>query len=528
MNELTGSPEFDDEEQELTPEEQAEQAEAEERQADLETLLRSPLVVGPDPTVINDLLNENEPEVKRDPTEELAEQAELDAKVERIYANIAARAPEFKIQPSTQRVVDCLEFMGNPQNQYRAIHIAGTNGKTSTARMVEAVLRERGLRTGLYTSPHLSTVRERIVVDGEPISPTLFVQAWEDVAPFVALVDAQSAANGGPAMSFFEVFTVMAFAAFADAPIDVAIVEVGMGGLWDATNVIDADVAVITPVAQDHQQWLGSEIEDIAREKLGIVKDHATVVSAEQESTVADILRETVRDRHARLIAYGENLEVLDRETAVGGQLLSLRTPSAVYEDIPLAMLGAHQARNAALAVAAVESFFGGQALSGDVVEHALMATSSPGRMEVLRSSPFVIADGAHNPAGVRAAVDALEEYFPGTKVAVFSAMGDKDVEGMLNLLESAVHSVVITQMDGVRAGDAHDLAKIARDVFGDDRVAVEPHLESAIVFAADVAETVDPDEVTKPSVVVIGSIQLAAEARAVLKGPGSPRDERS
>ena len=520
MNELTGSPEFDDDEQELSPEELAEQAKSEELQADLETLLRSPLVVGPDPSVVDDLLG-TESEVKeREPIDELAEQAELDRQVAQIYAKIQERAPEHKVQPSTQRVVDCLDMMGNPQRQYRAVHITGTNGKTSVARMVEALLRERGLRTGRFTSPHLNSVRERISIDGHAISPAGFIQAWEDVASFVELVDAQSAANGGPRMSFFEVFTVMAFAAFADAPVDVAVVEVGMGGQWDATNVIDADVAVLMTVAHDHEKWLGSELTDIAREKVGILSPGATLVSATQESEVEALVREAVARNRATCVRYGDRLEVLDREGAVGGQMISVRTPSAVYEDVPLAMYGKYQAENAAIAIAAVEALFGGGAWSGDVVEHALMATVSPGRMEVIKNSPLVIADAAHNPAGAEATIEALEESFPGTRVLVFSAMADKDVDGLLSVLEPHFHSVVVTQMNTERAMPIDEIAEIARDVFGDDRVAYEPNVDAAIVFAADVAESANPEEVTTPSVVVMGSVILAAEARAVMGRP--------
>ena len=521
MNELTGSPEFADDEQDLSPEELAEQAKADELQADLEKLLTSPLVVGPDPTVVDDLLEEPEPEVKeREPIEDLAEQAMLDRQVEQIYAAIQTRAPEHKIQPSTQRVLDCLDMMGNPQDQYRAVHITGTNGKTSTARMIEALLRELGLRTGRYTSPHLNSVRERISIDGHAISRAGFIQAWEDVAPFVAMVDAQSALDGGPQMSFFEVFTVMAYAAFADAPVDVAVIEVGMGGQWDATNVIDADVAVLMTVAHDHEMWLGSELTDIAQEKLGILMPGATLISAEQDPEVSYLVREAVAKNRATHVQYGNRLEVLDREGAVGGQMISVRTPSAVYEDVPLAMYGKYQAENAAIAIAAVEAVFGGGALSGDVVEHALMATVSPGRMEVIKNSPFVIADAAHNPAGAQATIEALEESFPGTRVLVFSVMADKDVEGLLSVLEPHFHSVVVTEMNNERAMPSDEIAEIARDVFGDDRVALEPNLDSAIVFAADVAESVNPEEVTTPSVVVMGSVILAAEARAVMGRP--------
>ncbi|QOR48340.1 bifunctional folylpolyglutamate synthase/dihydrofolate synthase [Trueperella pecoris] len=489
----------------------------EELEADLDVVLRSKLVVGPDPSVLDDVLNAPEP---KDDTQALAEESELDRQVAQIYAQIVARAPEHKVQPSTQRVADCLDMMGNPQKSFRAVHITGTNGKTSTARMIEALLRERGLRTGRFTSPHLNSVRERISIDGQAISPAAFIQAWEDVAPFVAWVDEKSAAEGGPRMSFFEVFTVMAFAAFADAPVDVAVVEVGMGGQWDATNVIDSEVAVLMTVARDHEKWLGHELTDIATEKLGILKPGATLVSAPQTPEVLDLVRESVVKNRATYVQYGEGLEVLDREGAVGGQMLSVRTPAAVYEDVPLAMYGSYQAQNAAIAIAAVEAMFGGGAWSGDVVEHALMATNSPGRLEIVKNSPLVIIDAAHNPAGAEATVEALDEVFPGTRVLVFAAMADKDVEGILSVAEPHFHSVVITGLDSERAMPIDELANLAREVFGEDRVAVEPCLDAAIVYASDVAESVDVEEVTTPHVVVMGSIVLAANARAVMGRP--------
>ncbi|WP_461025068.1 bifunctional folylpolyglutamate synthase/dihydrofolate synthase [Trueperella pyogenes] len=485
-------------------------------EADLNVVLRSKLVVGPDPSIIDDVLNAPQP----DATQVLAEETELDRQVAEIYAQIVARAPEHKVQPSIQRVADCLDMMGNPQKSFRAVHITGTNGKTSTARMVEALLRERGLRTGRFTSPHLNSVRERISIDGQAISPAAFIQAWEDVAPFVAWVDEKSAAEGGPRMSFFEVFTVMAYAAFADAPVDVAVVEVGMGGRWDATNVIDAEVAVLMTVARDHEKWLGYELTEIATEKLGILKPGATLISAPQDPDVLDLVRQTVAKNRASYVQYGENLAVLSRESAVGGQIFTARTPAAVYEDVPLAMYGDYQAANAAMAIAAAEALFGGGAWSGDVVEHALMATNSPGRMEIVKNSPLVLVDAAHNPAGAEATVRALDEAFPGTRVLVFAAMADKDVEGMLSVVEPHFHSVVVTALDSERAMPIDEVAELAREVFGEDRVAVEPFLDAAIVSASDVAESADVDEVTTPHVVVMGSIVLAANARALLGRP--------
>lgn len=496
--------EFDEQ---LTPEERLEEIDQEA----LAALLSSGLIVGPDPSILADV------KAAPDPTVQLANDFALETQVDEIYHEIISRAPEHKVQPSLERVQACLDLLGNPQNAYRAIHITGTNGKTSTARMIEALLRERGLSTGRFTSPHLNSVRERITINGQAISPADFIDTWEDVRPVIELVDARSEAAGGPRLSFFEVFTVMAYSAFAMAPVDVAVMEVGMGGRWDATNVIDADVSVIMPVALDHQQWLGDTIEEIATEKLGILKSGKILVTAHQEKSVAELIVADVHEKGAQLLAAGRDFELLSREPAVGGQMLSVRTPAAVYTDVPLAMFGAYQGENAAVALTAVEAFFGGGALSGDVVEHALMNTTSPGRMEIVKGSPVIIVDAAHNPAGAKVTAQTLEENFPGPRVAVYAAMSDKDIEGVLGEIEPVFASIVLTQMSGERAADVDDLAQIARDVFGDDRVRVEPDLGNAIATAADLAESVDPEAIAPASVVVLGSIQLAAAARELL-----------
>jgi dihydrofolate synthase/folylpolyglutamate synthase len=494
-----------------------EAADDEEFDAALKAVISSGLIAGPDPSVISDVIAE--PPV---PTQQAAQTLELDEQVDTIYRQILTRAPEHKVQPSLERVRECLDMMGNPQDAYRAIHITGTNGKTSTARMIEALLREHGLRTGRFTSPHLTNVRERICIDGLAISREDFIDTWADVQPFIEIVDAKSTNNGGPRMSFFEVFTVMAYAAFANAPIDVAVVEVGMGGRWDATNVINADVAVLAPVAMDHERWLGHTVEEIAAEKLGIVKPGATLVCAQQRPSVAKMAVERCQQVGARLVMAGPELRVISREVAVGGQLVTLQTPGARYEDIPLALKGDYQADNAALALAAVEAFFGGKAIAGDVVEHALMSVSSPGRLEVVRTSPTVVVDAAHNPHGAEATVRALREYYPGRLVAVVAMMADKDVEGFLGEIEPVFSDVVVTGMPTDRAMAPGDLADIARDVFGEDRVHVNEDLEEAILQAADIAEAGDSEPMTYPAVIVLGSIQLAAAARTLMGKPAA------
>lgn len=452
-----------------------------------------------------------------------------------VEAEILARAPEHKVQPSLERVELALDYLGNPQKTFKAVHITGTNGKTSTSRMVERLAAATGMRTGRFTSPHLHTIRERIALDGEPISAEGFIAAWEDVAPVIELVDAHSAKNGGPRMSFFEVLTVMAYAVFADYPVDVAIVEVGMGGRWDATNVLDQATAVITPIGRDHERWLGSTIGEIAYEKSGIIKPGATVIAAAQpEEAQAQILQAVADNRallrqdvsgyvsfDARVDLEAESLArengglaVASRQFAVGGQMLTLVTAAAVYQDVFLPLHGQYQAHNALLALAAAESLFGGRALPAQIVENAFAQVTSPGRLEVVRTSPTVLVDAAHNPHGVSALRTALEESFPLKHlVLVYAAMADKDVEGVLSELEPICEAVVCVPMDSPRAMELDDLVEIADDVFGSDRVRSATNLVDAVDLAAQLAESSD-DPLPASGVLILGSVVLAAQAR--------------
>lgn len=452
-----------------------------------------------------------------------------------VEAEILARAPEHKVQPSLERVELALDYLGNPQKTFKAVHITGTNGKTSTSRMVERLAAATGMRTGRFTSPHLHTIRERIALDGEPISAEGFIAAWEDVAPVIELVDAHSAKNGGPRMSFFEVLTVMAYAVFADYPVDVAIVEVGMGGRWDATNVLDQATAVITPIGRDHERWLGSTIGEIAYEKSGIIKPGATVIAAAQPEEAQAQILQAVADKRALLrqdvsgyVSFDarvdleaeslarENggLAVASRQFAVGGQMLTLVTAAAVYQDVFLPLHGQYQAHNALLALAAAESLFGGRALPAQIVENAFAQVTSPGRLEVVRTSPTVLVDAAHNPHGVTALRTALEESFPLKHlVLVYAAMADKDVEGVLSELEPICEAVVCVPMDSPRAMELDDLVEIADDVFGSDRVRSATNLVDAVDLAAQLAESSD-DPLPASGVLILGSVVLAAQAR--------------
>jgi len=436
-----------------------------------------------------------------------------------VYRGILERAPEHDIDPTLDRVREVCELLGDPQRDYQVVHVTGTNGKTSTSRMVERLLREHGLRTGRFTSPHLTRVTERIAIDGEPISDEDFVRTWQDVAPYVHLVDQRSLERGGPRLSFFEVFTVMAFAAFADAPVDVAVVEVGMGGRWDSTNVVHSQVQVIAPVAMDHERYLGHTLVEIAGEKAGIIEEGGTVVVARQTDEVEGVILAEAAARGARVVREDVDVAVVERSVAVGGQLLTLRGLGGVYADIFLPLHGEHQAHNALLALVATEALVtGGAALAGEVVEAAFGDVTSPGRLEVVRSSPTVLVDGAHNPAGVEALVAGLAEAFAFDRlVGVVAVMADKDPETMLGILEPALDEVVVTRASTSRSMDVDDLAAIAEDVFGPDRVHRAERLDDAIALAAERAEA----EVERGAgVLITGSLYLVGEARMLLGRP--------
>lgn len=441
---------------------------------------------------------------------------DLTARLAEVEAQIMGRAPEHDLVPTLDRVAAVMELLGDPQRSFRVIHLTGTNGKTSTTRMIEALCREHGLRTGRFTSPHLHSMRERIAVDGEPVSADVLVQTWDEVAPIIDLVDARSAADGGPRMTFFEVLVVLAYAVFADAPVDVAVVEVGMGGRWDATNVADGDVAVVTPIDIDHTHFLGSTVEEIATEKAGIVKPGAVLVTAAQDPAVAEILTERVEQVSASRYAADEDFGVVSREVALGGQLLGFRGLAGDYDEVFLPLHGEHQAANAALALVAVEAFLGGgeRRLDPDVVRAGFAAVTSPGRLEVVRRSPTILVDAAHNPHGAAALRDALADAFSFARlVGIVAIFADKDAGAMLELLEPALDHVVVTRNSSPRSMYVARLGEIAAGIFGADRVSVVPALPDALEEAVTLAES----DGLGGGVVATGSVVTAADVRLLL-----------
>ena len=430
---------------------------------------------------------------------------------------LLSRWPETRLEPSLDRIEAFTELLGDPQRAYPVIHLTGTNGKTSTSRMIDTLLRALDLRTGRFTSPHVERMTERISVDGEPLTDAEFVRAFNDVAPYTHLVDA---AQPHP-LSFFETIVGMAYAAFADAPVDVAIVEVGMGGLWDATNVADGAVAVVTPIGVDHAAYLGTSVEEIAMEKAGIIKPGATAVLAEQLPGPAEVLLRRCAEVEATPVREGLEFGVVSRVPAVGGQLLTLKGLHAQYDDVFLPLYGAHQSQNAATALAAVEAFLGDQALDADLVRDAFGRMTSPGRLEIIRRSPMILLDAAHNPHGAAAAADALDDSFAFSPlIGVIGVMSDKEYEGVLAAFEPHLAHVVVTQNSTARALPAAELAATAREVFGADRVTVAPRLADAIDEATALAEGGDSggSSIGSGAVLVTGSVVTVGEARAMLR----------
>jgi len=415
------------------------------------------------------------------------------------------------------RIEALLDLLGSPQRAYPAIHITGTNGKTSTARMIDPLLRAHGLRVGRYTSPHLETVRERISIDGEPLGEQRFVEIYREVAPVATYLDERS----DEPLTYFDMTTAMALAAFADAPVDVAVVEVGLGGADDSTNVLQAGVCVITPIGLDHMEWLGDTLADIALAKAGIVHKGATLVCAAQPPEAMDPIVRRCAEVDATLAREGAEFGVLRRSLAVGGQVLTLQGLSGEYDDVYLPLHGAHQAQNAAVALAAVEAFLGGgahRALEPALVREGFAGATSPGRLERVRSAPTILLDAAHNPAGMAATVRALGEEFAFRRlVAVFAVFADKDARGMLELLEPAVEAVVVTRNTSPRAMPAVELGAVAVEVFGADRVQVEPAMPDAIEAAVTLAEADVDAEFSGVGVLITGSVMTVADARKLL-----------
>lgn len=437
-------------------------------------------------------------------------EAEDRRRADAVYAALLQRQGEQWVQPRVERTARVLELLDDPQRTYRVVHVTGTNGKTSTSRMIDSLLRAHGLRTGLFTSPHLERFTERIMIDGAPIPDAAIADAWDEVEPFVGIVDAELGAKDDAPLTFFELLTVLAFVAFADAPVDVAVVEVGMGGAWDSTNTADGDVAVIAPIGIDHADRLGGTIREIAQVKSGIIKDGAVVVSARQDPDAEAVLRDAAARRGATIAFEGGEFALTDQVLAVGGQQFSVRgLAGTTYSDQYLPLYGAHQSRNAALAIAAVEGLIGGgaQAIAPDVLAEGLGAVTSPGRLQLVGAHPTVVVDAAHNPHGAAALAEALRETFDFAEWGiVLGVLEDKDRAGIVAALAPVATHVFATEPDSERAGSADAIADLLEAI----AVPVTTHRD-----LADAAEAAREWAAASDSrgVAIAGSVVLAGEA---------------
>jgi dihydrofolate synthase/folylpolyglutamate synthase len=442
---------------------------------------------------------------------------------EAVYAELLTRVGEARPERRLDATRRAVEVLGDPQKLYPIIHITGTNGKTSTSRIAESILRAYGLRTGLLTSPHLERFNERILIDGEPISDEALARNWDEIKPYIEIVDAELEAAGRARLTFFEVLTVLGFACMADAPVDVAVVEVGMGGEWDSTNVGDGAVAVITPISLDHVGVLGDTVAEIARTKSGIIKDGATVVTAVQDPSALREIEAKAAAVGASVVAQGAAFDVTATSVAVGGQLIDVRGTAASYDGLYLPLYGDHQAQNAAVAIAAVEAFIGGgsQPLTGELLDEGVSGASSPGRLQLIGTEPTIIADAAHNPAGAQTLHAALEKYFDFDEIAiVVGILKDKDARGIVEQLAPDAALLIATQSHSERARSSEDLAEDLYEWTGEHVDEIED-LGAAIEAARSWAL-----EGEKRAVVVTGSITLVGEAMtlAAERGWKAPR----
>ena len=430
-----------------------------------------------------------------------------------VMSALASRWPENKINPSLDRIKLLLDYLGNPQDGLKAIHIAGTNGKTSTSRMIERLLRSLDLRTGLYTSPHLVHPRERISIDGEPISVKNFEEVFSQVEPFLEIVDEKIP---GGSVTFFEVLTAMAFVSFSDTPVDVISLEVGMGGRWDATNVLTPMVSVITPIDLDHQEYLGNTIEKIALEKAGIIKENIPVVVSNQGKDAAKIILAKAIENNSPIMREGIELDVLERSVGIGGQQLTIANPYGTHSELFLPLFGKHQASNAAVSLTAVEAFLDRQ-IDHDLVQEAFAEFSSPGRLQILKRNPTIVIDAAHNPAGIRATKQGITESFQfDNLILILAFMGDKDVDQILEELKGFAQVVILTQTNSIRALSVVDLAKKVKNIsqFA-TRIESSDNSSEAIKLAMNLAK----DLGNSAGIIALGSVVLAGEIGLLIKG---------
>ncbi len=440
------------------------------------------------------------------------------SRLDAIEKALLNRWPETRIAPTLERISTLVDYLGSPQLSYPTIHIAGTNGKTTTTRLIDSLCFELGMRTGRFTSPHLESFLERITINGQSITPEFMIATYNDIAPYLELVDSKMANK----LSFFESMCALAFVAFAEFPVDVGIFECGMGGEWDSTNVINGSVNVITPIGFDHMEYLGDTLEKIAQTKSGIIKQNSFVVLAEQESDVAAVLMRACAKADATPIRSGIEFSLKSRALALGGQMLTISGVYGEYEDLYLPLYGQHQASNAATALAAVEVFAGETKLDEEIVRQAFANATSPGRCEIVGRNPTIIVDAAHNPHGAESLKKTISEEFDfSALIGVIAPMGDKDVTGILEALEPVLDRVIVTRNSSHRAADVDELKSLAMEIFGSDRVSACDNLEQGITQAVDMARTSNALNDSNTAVLIAGSVVSAGEARAIIRRKG-------
>jgi len=435
------------------------------------------------------------------------------ARIDAIEQALLARWPETRIEPTLERIAALVDILGSPQLTYPTIHIGGTNGKTTTSRMIDSLLFEMGLRTGRFTSPHLESYLERIAINGQSIGAKEMIFSFNDISAYLDLMDAKFEHP----ISFFEAMTALAFVAFAEHPVDVGVIEVGMGGQWDATNVVNADVSVIMPIGLDHTEYLGETLTEIAQTKAGIIKEDGFVVLAQQEPECAIELLKQAALVGADVAREGIEYSVISRSVAVGGQLLTIQGAKEIYTDIFIPLHGKHQASNAAAALVAVEAFFGDQELDIEAVRAGFANVTSPGRCEIVHRDPTIILDAAHNPHGAAAIADTIQSEFTFDEViGIFAPMGDKDVRGILLELEQVMDVIIVTANSSPRAMNISELEKYATEIFGSDRVFSAETVTDAIDKA--VRDSVRPLSEDTIGILVTGSVVTVGEARAIVR----------
>ena len=435
------------------------------------------------------------------------------ARIDAIEKALLARWPENRIAPTLERISALVDILGSPHLTYPTIHVGGTNGKTTTTRMIDSLLFEMGLRTGRFTSPHLESFLERISINGQSIDAKELIFSFNDISAYLDLMDEKFE---NP-ISFFEAITALAFVAFAEHPIDVGVIEVGMGGTWDATNVVDADVSVITPIGLDHMEYLGNTITEIAATKAGIIKEQGFVVLAQQTPEAAVELLRRAAEVGADVAREGLEYSIDSRAIAVGGQLISITGLRGHYDEIFLPLHGKHQASNAAAALIAVEAFFGEQDLDIDAVRAGFANVKSPGRCEIIHRDPTIILDAAHNPHGATAFAETLQSEFTFDDVTgIVALMADKDALGILQALEPVMNQIIVTTNSSARSMSVADLTKLASQVFGADRVFAADNLMQAIEKA--IKDSVRPLSEESLAIVITGSVVTVGEARTTVR----------